>query len=66
MADDETGRDGAVVQRLIVVAPVRHVLHAFAVRPKVIQVHRRGVVALLDQFDLQVAGISQRDAHLDG
>ena len=65
MADDEARRDGAVVERLIVVALVRHVLHALAVIPEVIAVHRRRVVALLDQFDLQVAGIGQRDAHLD-
>jgi hypothetical protein len=30
-----------------------------------LQIHRRRVVALLHQFDLEIAGIGQRDAHLD-
>jgi hypothetical protein len=65
MADDETGGDGEVVERLMVARPLGHVLQALAVSSKKIQIHGRRLVALLDQFDLEVAGIGQRAAHLD-
>ncbi|MCY1554989.1 hypothetical protein D9M68_916070 [compost metagenome] len=44
-----------------IVAPVGQVLGALAAAAQRIEVERGGVVALLDQLDLQVAGVGQRD-----
>src|SRR3954453_16204304 len=66
MADPIAERERPVVERLVVVAPVGHVLEAFVAGLEEFPVQRRRVVALLDQLDLEVAGIGQRDAHLDG
>src|SRR5262245_1256516 len=66
MTDDKTGRDRAVIERLIIGAPVGHVLQSLAMFSQEIEIHRWRVIALLDQFDLQVAGIGERNAHLYG
>ena len=65
MPDLVTQRQRAVVERLIVPGPVRHVLHPFLTGVEKLLVHGRCVVPWLDEFDLEIAGIGQRDAHLD-
>src|SRR5829696_552966 len=59
-------RQRPVVEGLIVAGPVRHVLQPFAAGVEKLLVHRGRVVALLDQFDLEIAGIGERHAHLHG
>src|SRR5262245_5594079 len=66
MPDDKSGGDRTVVKRLVVGAPVGHVLQSLAMLAQEIEIHRRRVIALLDQFDLQVSGIGERNAHLYG
>src|SRR6185312_16059650 len=66
MSDLIAERERAVVEGLIITGPVRHVLQALAAGVEKLLVHRRRVVALLDQFDLEIAGIGERYAHLHG
>src|SRR6476620_2207818 len=66
MSDFVAKRQRAVVEALIVAAPVRHVLQAFTAGVQKLLVHRGRVVALLDQLDLEIAGIGKRYAHLHG
>src|SRR5882672_5123409 len=66
MSDFIAKRQRAVVERLIVAGPVRHVLQAFAAGVEELLVHRGRIVALLDQLDLEIAGIGERHAHLHG
>jgi len=42
------------------------VLKALATRIQKIHIHRRCVVALLDELDLEITRIAERNAHLDG
>ena len=65
VADGKTLREGAVVERLIIVRPPGHVLQTLAVVAQEIEIHGGRIVALLDQFDLQVVGIGERDRELD-
>src|SRR5437870_12904081 len=59
-------RQRAVVEALVIFSPVRHVLTPFPAGVQKLLVHRRRIVALLDQLDLEIAGIRQCNAHLDG
>src|SRR5690242_14088916 len=59
-------RQRPVVELLVFPAPIRHVLQAFAAAIEKFLVHRGRIVALLDQLDLEIAGIGERDAHLHG
>src|SRR5689334_7113945 len=64
VADPVAEPERLVVERLVIVAPVGHVLEAFVAGVQKLLVQRGCVVALLDQLDLQIAGIGQRNAHL--
>jgi hypothetical protein len=50
---------------LEVVRPVRDVLQALAAGGQEVAVHRRRVVPLLDELDLQVARVAERDRDVD-
>jgi hypothetical protein len=64
LPDHVTGGERTVQKILVVVGPVGDVLHPFASGIEEVLVHRRGVVARLDQFELYVPGVGQGHAHL--
>src|SRR6266571_8993289 len=65
LAEIPAGRQGALADLVVVDRPARPVLHPLMPRGEEIAVEAWGFAALLDQFELHIARIGERDRDLD-
>src|SRR5215475_10377192 len=65
LSDRVARGEGALVDLVIVLRPARPVLHALAPGSQEIAIHAGGIAALLDELELDIAGVRQRYGDVD-